>query len=118
MIAQPLSFNRESKELVEPGRLKEKLETGKSGEFEKKRENDPVAMAETRTVYLIMSYQVLTDQFLHTLLPAVIGWLSRVKQAGGGGGLGSLPEEVSCVQSQHREGCDEAGGGWVWLLSC
>lgn len=70
-------------------------------------------MAETRTVYLIMSYQVLTDQFLHTLLPAVIGWLSRVKQAGGGGGLGSLPEEVSCVQSQHREGCEEGGLGMV-----
>lgn len=39
-----------------------------------------------RTVYLISSYRVLTDQFLHALHPAVTGWLSGAGQAGGGGG--------------------------------
>lgn len=83
----------------------------------------------SRIVYLIISYQVLTDQFLHALLPAVIGWLSGAEQAGGGGVgmgwgvLGSLPEEVSCVQREGREGVGGGrwgvgGRGWLWLPSC
>lgn len=54
---------------------------------------------------------MLIDQFLHTLPPSC----DRVaEQAGGGGGLGlgSLPEEVSCVQSRQRERGVGAGSGY------
>lgn len=59
-------------------------------------------LTKTRTVYLIISYQVLTDQFLYVLLPA-----EQAAGRGGGLGLWSLPEEVSCVQSQQGR----VGGG-------
>lgn len=64
-------------------------------------------ITKTRTVYLIISYQVLTDQFLHTLLPAVIGWPSRggcwKRVAGGGVGVFARGGQLCSVTAGKGE---------------
>lgn len=72
---------------------------------------------------------MLTDQFLRALLPAVIGWLSRAEQAGGGwvgdcggelgAGVFARGGQLCSVTSERGEGVEGGGWGvWGWLLSC